>query len=119
MTPEQALEAERASLLFHAALVAQGAQAVTDTLSLYDDVPPLVNVNSTQAVTKWLTTAVRYVMSRRLRARDMALAYYRYQRALTTALHDPARAEASVRVPPQPTRRTRACTSRRYRRPGG
>jgi hypothetical protein len=84
MTPEQALEAERASLLFHAALVAQGAQAVTDTLSLYDDVPPLVNVNSTQAVTKWLTTAVRYVMSRRLRARDMALAYYRYQRALTT-----------------------------------
>jgi hypothetical protein len=84
MTPEQIAEAERASALFHTALASLGLQAVTDSLSLWDDVPPLVNVSNTAAVAKWLAAATRYVMSRRLRARDMALSYYRYQRALTT-----------------------------------
>lgn len=84
MTPEQAAEAERASALFHTALIGLGAQSIVDTLSLWDDVPPLVNVSNTRAVQKWLATATKYVMSRRIRARDMALAYYRYERALTT-----------------------------------
>jgi hypothetical protein len=84
MTPEQEQAAEQASVLFHAALVALGAQSITDTLSLWDDVPPIPNVSNTRAVTRWLATAVAYVMRRRIRARDMALAYYRYQRALTT-----------------------------------
>lgn len=84
MTPEQIAEAERASNLFHGALVSLGAQATLDSLALWQDVPPLPDVSRTRAVNRWLATAVRYVMQRRIRARDMALAYYRYQRALQT-----------------------------------
>jgi len=84
MTPQQMKEAEEASALFHVALISLGARAVSDTLSLWDDVPPVLNVSNTRAAQKWLATAIEYVMRRRLRARDMALAYYRYQRALTT-----------------------------------
>lgn len=84
MTPDQVREAEQASVLFHGALVAIGARATLDTLALYEDIPPLPQVGRTRAVQRWLGTAVRYVMQRRLRARDMALAYYRYQRALST-----------------------------------
>lgn len=84
MTPSQIAEAERASLLFHGAMVQLGAQSIVDTLSLWDDVPPLPDVTSTRLVARWLSAAVTYVMRRRTRARDMALAYYRYQRALST-----------------------------------
>lgn len=82
MTPEQAQEAEQASTLFHVALVSLGAQAVEEALALWDDVPPVSTVTNTVATQKWLAAAVKYVMTRRIRARDMALAYYRYQRAL-------------------------------------
>jgi hypothetical protein len=84
VSPEAAQEAEQAAVLFHGALVALGAQAVGDSLALWQDVPPLPNVTSTRAVERWLATAVRYVMRRRIRARDLALAYYRYERALVT-----------------------------------
>jgi hypothetical protein len=84
MTPEQQQEVERASALFHTALTALGAQSVVDTLSLWQDVPPVPNVSNSRLVQRWLATAVKYVMRRRIRARDMALAYYRYERALTT-----------------------------------
>ena len=84
MTPEKEQEAALASTLFHTALIQLGAQTITDTLSLWDDVPPVLNVSNARATERWLAVTVKYVMSRRIRARDMALAYYRYQRALTT-----------------------------------
>lgn len=84
MTPEQAAEAEQASVLFHGALVALGAQATLESLALWEDVPPVPEASRTRAVQRWLAVAIRHVMRRRIRARDMALAYYRYQRALTT-----------------------------------
>lgn len=84
-TPEQRVaEAEQASILFHGALIALGAQATLDSLSLYQDVPPIPNASQTRAVARWLNVVTKYVMQRHLRARDMALAYYRYQRALLT-----------------------------------
>lgn len=84
MTPEEKAEVERASTLFHVALVQLGAKSIEDALSLWDDVPPIPTTGATRATQAWLDTTVRYVMQRRLRARDLALAYYRYQRALTT-----------------------------------
>lgn len=84
MTPARIKEAEEATSLFHIALVSIGAKAVEDSLHLWNDVPPVANVENTITAQRWLTTAVTYVMRRRLRARDMALAYFRYQRALLT-----------------------------------
>lgn len=83
-SPERLKEAEDASVLFHIAMAQIGAQAVGDALALWDDVPPLPAKSGARAIERWLGTAVRYVMERRLRARDLAWAYYRYQRALTT-----------------------------------
>lgn len=84
MTPEQVKEAEQASTLFHIALIQMGAMSVEDTLALWEDVPPIPTDGGARATERWLATAVRYVMRRRLRSRDLALAYYRYQRALAT-----------------------------------
>lgn len=84
MTPEEQRESERVSLLFHVAMVQIGTRAVEDTLALWDDVPPLPAEGGSRATSAWLATTVAYVSRRRLRARDLALAYYRYQRALTT-----------------------------------
>lgn len=84
MTPEQAKEAERSATLFQAALVAYGAQATLDSLALWEDIPPVPAVATGRASQRWLAVAVRYVMQRRIRARQLALAYYRYQRALAT-----------------------------------
>lgn len=74
-------EAEEASKIFHAAMVAMGAKTLEDALILWQDVPP---VPSGRAAEKWLARTVRFVLSRRRRARDLALAYYRLQRALHT-----------------------------------
>lgn len=84
MTPEQAKEAEQASVLFHTALVAFGAKTAVDSLALWQDVPPTPGTAGARASQRWLATAVKYVMRRRVRSRDLALAYYRYQRALVT-----------------------------------
>lgn len=83
-TPENLKEAEASSVLFHIAMAQIGSQAVGDALALWEDVPPLPTKSGARAIERWLGTAVRYVMTRRLRARDLAWAYYRYQRALTT-----------------------------------
>jgi hypothetical protein len=84
MTPEQQKELDRTASLYQTALISLGAQAVQHTLDLWADVPPLPDRADSTATAKWLAAAVAYVMHRRLRARDMALAYYRYQRAIAT-----------------------------------
>lgn len=84
MTPERKAEVQRTSQLFHIALVQLGAKSMQDALSLWEDVPPLPPSGTARATEAWLQTAIKYVMQRRLRARDLALAYYRYERALTT-----------------------------------
>lgn len=84
MTPEQEQEVERATLLFSVALAGLGTQAVSDSLSLWEGVPPLPGQRTSQASAKWLTLATAYVVARRVMARDLAFAYYRYERALAT-----------------------------------
>lgn len=84
MTPQEAEELEQSTILFHGALVALGAQSIIDSLDLWQDVPPLPTVGGSRAAQRWLETAAAYVAARRIQARDMALAYYRYQRALAT-----------------------------------
>lgn len=79
--PAKRKEAEEASALFHIAMIQLGAKTLEDSLSLWQDIPP---VKSGRATEKWLASAVRYVMRRRMRARDLALAYYRLVRALET-----------------------------------
>ena len=84
MTPEEARELDRSTSLFHGALIALGAQSIIDSLAMWEDVPPVPGVANSGTASRWLRTATTYVAQRRLRARDMALAYYRYQRALAT-----------------------------------
>ena len=83
-TQERLDEANRASTVFHVALNQIGAKAFEDATSLWADVPPVPGVAGTPSADKWLGAAVLYVKRRRLRARDLALAYYRYERALIT-----------------------------------
>ncbi len=77
-------ESERAAILFQAALIGLGVDSIKGSLGLWDDVPPAAQVTGSRAAERWLSTAIQYVMRRRLRARDLALAYYRYERALAT-----------------------------------
>jgi len=84
MTPEQQAELERTSTMFHIALVELGAQSMQDALTLWQDVPPVTTDSAGRTTEKWLASAVSYVMNRRIRAKDLALAYYRYQRAVAT-----------------------------------
>lgn len=84
MTPAQQREAERVLRLFQGALNEIGLKATEDALTLWGQVPPVPSSQSGDANARWLRLAVRYVSRRRLRARDLALAYYRYQRALST-----------------------------------
>lgn len=77
-------EMERATVLFHTAMIGLGAKTVEDSLALWGDVPPTPKLAGGRVASRWLATMVRYVMRRRLRSRDLALAYYRYQRALAT-----------------------------------
>lgn len=84
LTPEQQKELQRTSQLFHAALVEMGAHAVGDALAIWQDVPPLPSNATTLAQERWLKAAVKYVMAQRVSANDLALSYYRYQRAVAT-----------------------------------
>lgn len=83
-TQEQLDEAARATELYHTALIALGLQQFKDSVVLYQDVPPIPNASNHPATNKWLVVAVAHVMLKRLKARDLALAFYRYQRALLT-----------------------------------
>lgn len=84
MTPQEASELDQTVMLFHGALVALGAQSVAGSLDLWQDVPPLPTTGGARAAQRWLTTATALVMRQRIKARDMALAFYRYERALAT-----------------------------------
>ena len=80
-TSTRAAEADRVELVYYWALNQIGNVSYEDAVDLWQDVPA-----SEQAVTagRWLAAAVRLVMTRRARARDLALAYYRLTRALRT-----------------------------------
>ncbi|GGK13171.1 hypothetical protein GCM10010124_02160 [Pilimelia terevasa] len=85
-------EADRASIAFHLALTRIGAKTIADALRLWTNVPP----TRTAAVSAtWLRQAIHLVMTRRARARDLAMAYYRLARALRTGrtVADPRRPE--------------------------
>jgi len=90
-TPAHEAEADRVELVYYYALTQIGVHTIDDALSLWSDVP-LAGTQATSA--RWLGTAVKLVMLRRSRARDLALAYYRLVRALRTG--------RTVRDPRQP-----------------
>ncbi|WP_018728514.1 hypothetical protein [Salinispora pacifica] len=91
MTPAQR-EADQASVAFHLALTQVGAATIEDALKIWADVPPTA---TTQTAGRWLTQAVRLVMTRRGQARALAMAYYRLIRALRVGrtVADPWRPE--------------------------
>lgn len=88
----RAKEAERVSVAYQIALTKIGAETIEDAIDLWDKVPPTA---SPATVAKWLGGAIRLIMTRRSRARDLGLAYYRLVRALRTGktVADPRRPE--------------------------
>lgn len=77
-------DATQATIQLHNAMIVLGAQTMKDSIALYSDVPPIPNASTASATAKWLTAAVAGVMLKRARAQAIALAYYRYERALLT-----------------------------------
>ena len=93
-TPARQAEADRVEVVYHYALAQLGFQAVEESLELWHlSVPP---TRSATAGTRWLDRAIRLIMRRRGRARDLALSYYRLVRALRTGatIGDPRRNES-------------------------
>lgn len=84
MTPEEQRQAEQARALFYAALVAYGATAVQDSKELWNDIPAAPGALTSAATVRWLAAAIEYVRRQRIPAQSLALAYYRYERALNT-----------------------------------
>lgn len=84
MTPQEQRQAEQARALFYAAMVAYGASAAQDSMSMWEDIPAAPGALTAAATVRWLAAAVAYVRRQRLTAQDLALAYYRYERALNT-----------------------------------
>jgi hypothetical protein len=80
-TPARQKEADEASVAFHIALTQIGVGTVEEALKLWNAVPA-----TSRAATAggWLRRAIRLVMTRRSRARELARAYYRLARALRT-----------------------------------
>lgn len=74
-------EAQRVADAFAVALTQLGADALLESLSLWQDVAPQ---RGTPTGARWLTRAMQLVSRRRREARDLAWAYYRLQRALHT-----------------------------------
>ena len=88
----RAREADKASIAYHAALTQIGAATIEDALKLWAGVPPTATAATAAG---WLADAVRLVMTRRQRSRELAMAYYRLVRALRTGktAADPRRPE--------------------------
>jgi hypothetical protein len=91
-TPARQREAERASAAFQIVLNQIGAKTIEDALALWQDIPPGAQPATAQ---RWLGRAVRLVLFRRRRSRELAIAYYRLARALRTGktVADPYRDE--------------------------
>lgn len=74
-------EAEEASFAFQAALASLGLTTIEDAQTMWDDLPAQAKVATAQ---RWINTATEYIMSRRVEARALGMAYYRLTRALRT-----------------------------------
>ncbi|MFC4089348.1 hypothetical protein [Micromonospora sp. GCM10011541] len=82
MTPEQrAAEADKTSVAYQVALTQIGAATIEDAIKIWAGVPPTATAATAG---RWLSEAVRLVMTRRGQARALAMAYYRLVRALRT-----------------------------------
>lgn len=84
MTPQEQRQAEQARALFYTALAIYGANAVQDSKNIWEDVPAAPGALTSAATVRWLATALEYVRRQRATAQALALAYYRYERALNT-----------------------------------
>ena len=84
MTPQEQRQAEQARALFYAAMVAYGASAVQDSKSMWEDIPAVPGALTAVTTARWLAAAVEYVRRQRTSMQTLALAYYRYERALNT-----------------------------------
>lgn len=99
MTPAQQREADAASQRFHQALVAIGALAVAEALRNWESCPPEA---TPEQAARWAVKAINLTMVRRAGARALALAFYRYDRALRTGstVADPRRrGETQTTIP--------------------
>lgn len=88
-TPARTAEADRVELVYKWAVAQIGVQTAAEAVSLwYQEVPP-TKTGLTRS--RWLGLAVRLILTRRARARDLAIAYYRLTRAL--------RLDATIKLP--------------------
>lgn len=83
-SPDNLADQERATLIMQAAVAAMGLQVFSESVAGFQQVPPTPGVAVSAASGAWLIRAVRHVMDRRIAARELALAYYAYSRALMT-----------------------------------
>jgi hypothetical protein len=90
VTAAREAEAEAVSATYHLALTRLGVQTVEEALQLWQHVPPQ---RTTALTAAWLRMVIHMVMTRRSRARELAMAYYRLARALRTGrtIADPRR----------------------------
>lgn len=83
MDAARRVEAQKVSTIFHAALTALGADAALDALDEWDDVSNTPS-RIVASVARFLVKALSLVTSYRREARELALVYLRYHRALHT-----------------------------------
>lgn len=74
-------ELEETANRFHEALIVLGLESIEDALDMWEDLP--VGAKADTAA-RWIDTAIKYVMTRRIKARELALSFYRLSRALQT-----------------------------------
>lgn len=82
-TAEQRAAAREASLVYQAALVAFGIQTVAESYDAWEDVQPVPRTVQSSGV-RWLGRVLEVATGRSRAAQVLAMAYYRYHRALLT-----------------------------------
>lgn len=81
------VEAQKVAIAFQAALIQIGIKSIAAALKLWRSVPPN---RVAEVADEWLDDAVGQVMADRETTRDLAIAYYRLHRALSTGATIPA-----------------------------
>lgn len=80
-TPARQAEADRVDLVYQYALAYVGAASIQEALSLWSNVPV---TQTAEVAGRWLAQAIHAILTRRRKARELALSYYRLVRALRT-----------------------------------
>lgn len=92
----RALEAEKAAIVYQAALTKLGASVIAEALLIWQrDIPPTGGVS---AAGYWMRAMTKLILGKRREARALARSYYRLERALRTGytVADPTDTRSSI-----------------------